>query len=110
MALRWSEDWHFLTVTNASELHIPDWDLELTEGPNFEFDNVYNLQLTEGISAKFRFTRLYTIHLLHTFFPSIMISVSSIVSVFVPSDLVPGRMGLVITAFLSMISLFNGAR
>ena len=47
---------------------------------------------------------------MQTFLPSVMISCGSVLSVFVSPRLVPGRMGLCITAFLAMISLFNGAR
>merc|ERR1712228_586518 len=39
-----------------------------------------------------------------------MLSVVSASSVFIPSEIVPGRMALCITSFLSLISLFNGAR
>ena len=65
---------------------------------------------TDGAWLQFNFARIATNHLMHTFFPSTMLCMGSIMSVFVPSDLVPGRMGLCITSFLSMISLFNGAR
>ena len=49
-------------------------------------------------------------HLLQSFIPSMMLSVTSAASVYIPSDIVPGRMGLCVTSFLSLISLFNGAR
>ena len=49
-------------------------------------------------------------HILQTFIPSMMLSLASAASVFIPADVVPGRMGLCITAFLSKIALFNGAR
>merc|ERR1712228_980697 len=39
-----------------------------------------------------------------------MVSIASAASVFIPSDIVPGRMSLCVTSFLSLISLFNGAR
>ncbi len=93
-----------------SKLYIPDWDLEIEMGTKFNITNDYEDSVNDGIQAVFKFRRIYTIHLMHTFFPSVMIALSSVLSVFVPSDLVPGRMGLCITAFLSMISLFNGAR
>merc|ERR1719273_1460439 len=56
------------------------------------------------------FKRPLTNHLFQTFIPSMMLSVASASSVFIPSDVVPGRMALCITSFLSLISLFNGAR
>ena len=49
-------------------------------------------------------------HLLQTFLPSAMITLTSAASVFIPSDMIPGRMGMCVTSFLSLISLFNGSR
>ena len=63
-----------------------------------------------GVSFVLKFHRLYSSIMLHTYLPSILLCICSVLSVYVPSDLVPGRMGLCITAFLSIISLFNGAR
>ncbi len=93
-----------------SRLYIPDWGVQFEIGSNYSYKNEYEGEVNDGIQLDFHFTRVYTIHLMHTFVPSIMIALSAVLSVYVPSDLVPGRMGLCITAFLSMISLFNGAR
>ena len=54
--------------------------------------------------------RPLTNHFLQTFIPSMMLSVISAASVFIPLEIVPGRMALSITSFLSLISLFNGER
>ena len=54
--------------------------------------------------------RALTGHFLQTFLPSMMLCTVSTGSIFIPSHIVPGRMGLAITSFLSLISLFNGAR
>ncbi len=108
VALNWYEDPS--ETTKTEKLFVPEWVLQLRAGPDFVFFNRYNAQQTGGVGVELQFSRVFTIHLMQTFFPSIMIALSSVVSVFVPSDLVPGRMGLCITAFLSMISLFNGSR
>ena len=60
-------------------------------------------------SMKYNLKRPVANHFLQTFIPSMMISLTSAASVFIPSDN-PGRMGMVITSFLSLVSLFNGAR
>ncbi len=108
--LSWSDDFPFLKVTDMEQLNVPDWTLDLEMGDDYTHFSPYYGETTTGVAAIFKFKRVYTIHLMHTFFPSVMIALSSVLSVYVPSDLVPGRMGLCITAFLSMISLFNGAR
>ena len=97
-------------TTNFGTIYTPHWVTEIKTGDNFFYFNEFTNENTDGIAIEFSFKRVFSIHLMHTFFPSIMIALSSVLSVFVPSDLVPGRMGLCITAFLSMISLFNGAR
>ena len=77
---------------------------------NFEvevFDIEYDGHFMENT---YLFRRPLTNHFLQTFIPSMMLSVASASSVFIPSDVVPGRMALCITSFLSLISLFNGAR
>ena len=53
--------------------------------------------------------RKLTNHFLQTFLPSMMLCLASTGSLFSPSHIVPGRMGLAITSFLSLISLFNGS-
>ena len=58
----------------------------------------------------FIFKRPLENHFLQTFIPSMMLSFSSAVSVFITPDIVPGRMGLCVTSLLSLITLFNGQR
>ena len=98
-------------LTDLSVYDVPDWNIALrtVHDPHHTFCT-HSGGKASGLSAEFAFRRLFTIHLMQTFFPSVMIMMCSAMSVFVPPELVPGRMGLCITAFLSMISLFNGAR
>ena len=54
--------------------------------------------------------RTLTNHILQTFIPSMMLCSASTGSLFIPQNIVPGRMGLSVTSLLSLISLLNGAR
>ena len=60
-------------------------------------------------SIKYNLKRPVANHFLQTFIPSMMISLTSAASVFIPSDY-NGRMGMLVSSFLSLVSLFNGAR
>ena len=55
----------------------------------------------------FIFKRPLENHFLQTFIPSMILSFSSAVSVFIPPDIVPGRMGMLITLFLILINSYN---
>ena len=85
---------------------------------DFLFENFSKNQIIQAIifaanvtrkSMKYNLKRPVANHFLQTFIPSMMISLTSAASVFIPSDN-NGRMGMVITSFLSLVSLFNGAR
>ena len=58
----------------------------------------------------YEFKRPLGNHFLQTFIPSMMLIWASAASVFIPSNIVPGRMGLCVATFLSLVTLFNGAR
>ncbi len=96
-------------VTGALKAAVWRVRLEVLENsPMFANPHTGTLSKTLGIGVHLR--RVFTYHLMQTFLPSIMISLGSVASVFIAPNLVPGRMGLCITACLSMISLFNGSR
>ena len=63
-----------------------------------------------GIKFEMVFQRMYSIEILQFYVPSVMLCIASACANFVPPELVPGRMGLCVTTFLSTISLFNGAK
>ena len=99
---------------NSVTLLTNDWDMEVKYGIPYLHDLVneltgvqYTISWADNI---YSFKRPLTNHFLQTFIPSMMLSVVSASSVFIPSEIVPGRMALSITSFLSLISLFNGAR
>ena len=115
-----TEEWHFkarnpkLNEFNSVTLLTSDWDMEVDYGIPYPHNLVneltgvqYTISWADNI---YSFKRPLTNHFLQTFIPSMMLSVVSASSVFIPSEIVPGRMALSITSFLSLISLFNGAR
>ena len=99
---------------NSVTLLTSDWDMEVNYGIPYQHDLEhemtgvkYRISLAENV---YMLKRPLTNHFLQTFIPSMMLSMISASSVFIPSKIVPGRMALSITSFLSLISLFNGAR
>ena len=99
---------------NQTNLLAKDWDVDVTYGSPYpvkiemeEFGVEFDLYFMVNT---YLFKRPLTNHFLQTFIPSMMLSIASASSVFIPSDVVPGRMALCISSFLSLISLFNGAR
>ncbi len=94
-----------LAAEGAAQLLLPEYTVDFSYGGTFTTSRGY-----DGLSAELTFRRQSTIHLLQTFLPSVLLTLTSVFSVFVPSHLVPGRMGLCVTSFLSMIALFNGSR
>jgi hypothetical protein len=115
-----TKEWHFKTRDPKENdfksiiLLTSDWDMEINHGIPYPQDFVHELtgvQYTISWADNiYLFNRPLTNHFLQTFIPSMMLSVVSASSVFIPSEIVPGRMALSITSFLSLISLFNGAR
>ena len=107
--------WHFVVNGfNSTNIFTNDWEVEVTYGEPYVAnvkDEVTGInQSVLWANNVYLFRRPLTNHLLQTFVPSFMLSIASASSVFIPSNIVPGRMSLCITSFLSLISLFNGAR
>ena len=115
-----TKEWHFkirdpkVNDFKSIILLTNDWDMEIKHGIPYPQDIVHELtgvQYTISMADNiYSFKRPLTNHFLQTFIPSMMLSMISASSVFIPSEIVPGRMALSITSFLSLISLFNGAR
>ena len=96
-------------TTDVDKLDAADYTVSLERRANYVHSSKSGSS-TGGVAFALVFKRVNSNIILHTYLPSILLSIASLLSVFVPSDLVPGRMGLCITAFLSTVSLFNGAR
>merc|ERR1712228_878979 len=114
--LVWKTDkWLFnMKRFTSTKVHISDWKVfpQYDEPFNTSFPlpatgTMFNCTLA---MTPYLFKRPLGNHFFQTFIPSMMLSLASAASVFIPSNIVDGRMGLCITTFLSLISLFNGAR
>ncbi len=96
------------------EFKVYDKHMEVTSdglGAKLEYGTLSKKKVkNQKRNLLFSFSRVYTVHISHTFFPSFIISLTSILSLFVPDHLVPGRMSLCVTSLLTMISLFNASR
>ena len=115
-----TDEWHFksrnpkVNEFNSITLLTNDWYMEVIYGIPYPYDLedeltgvLYRISFAENV---YLLKRPLTNHFLQTFIPSMMLSIVSASSVFIPLEIVPGRMALSITSFLSLISLFNGAR
>ena len=69
-----------------------------------------NSEQYPGLSVKLALQRKLPFHLTQTYVPSIIFIAVGWISFFVPSDAVPGRMGLCITTLLTLTSMFNNVR
>ena len=98
--------------TAPEALHVSGFKVHLSPVVSYNVTKVVkNKEMTlNGARFSVVLKRVYSNHVLHTYIPSLMLCIASTCSLFVPSDLIPGRMGLCITTFLSIISLFNGAK
>ena len=64
----------------------------------------------QRLTFELTFKRDMSGHLMHFYLPSIILCASSLMSLFIPSDLLPARMSLAATTCLSMITLVVGAK
>ena len=87
----------------------PDWSIEIFLGDC----NLSDEKKAPGkncFSVDLILKRKTSNHILHTFVPSIMLSIASGTSIYIPCEHMPARMGLSVTTCLSMITLFVGAQ
>ena len=81
----------------------PDWSVQLQRDQCQIIDK-------QCFSIKIVLHRKTSDFLLHTFVPSMMLSIASGASLFIPRDYMPARMGLSVTTCLSAITLFVSAQ
>ena len=65
---------------------------------------------SDGLIIEIKFVRLFTVYIWQVFMPSLLLCIVSTLSTFIPSHLVPGRMSLSVTSFLTLVALFTSAR
>ena len=78
----------------------PDWKAFLRKG------NCNGISKQICFSLDLVLKRKISNHIFHTFIPSILLALASTTSLYIPSDHMPARMSLSVTASLSMITLF----
>ena len=100
--IQWDES--LLEPTNIKDLNLPDWVIDVKNGiENDDFARSGTLVVLE-------FERVKSKHVLHTFIPSILLSIITVLAGIIPSHQSPERTTICVTTFLSMISLFGSAK
>ena len=100
-------DWY---KTNQEQLKHPDWNITVSE-TTLIYKNVSIYSgMSQGINFNLTFKRDSWDHLMHFYLPSLILCTASMMSLFIPMDLLPARMSLAATTCLSMITLVIGAK
>ena len=99
-----SED-KMLKESDIHKAYHPDWKISLKPNacPKRDENKVC-------FSVDLILERKTSNHILHIFVPSIMLSIASGTSLFIPNEYMPARMGLSVTTCLLMITLFVNAQ
>ena len=107
-----------LEVENSSDIEVIPLHLSEIKSETAEWiftvstlDLHKNHQGTHGhgIDIEFRLKRKSLRNLITIYFPSILLSITSALSLYIPKELTPARMSLSITSFLALIAHFRGA-
>ena len=65
---------------------------------------------SHGLKFEIKFKRLVAVYIWQIYMPSLLLCIASTSSVFIPSQIVPGRMSLTVTSFLALVALFGNKR
>ena len=65
---------------------------------------------SDGLQFEIKFKRLVAVYIWQIYMPSLLLCIASTSSVFIPSQIVPGRMSLTVTSFLALVGLFGNKR
>ena len=60
-----------------------------------------------GLEIRLKLSRRLSLHITQTFIPSSMFVLISWLSLFIPPELVPGRMALCVTTLLTLVTMFS---
>ena len=104
--IQWDES--LLEPTNINDLNLPDWDINVSNG--IEKDNTDDNFVRSGILIVLEFERVKSKHVLHTFIPSILLNIITVLAGIIPNNQTPERTTICVTTFLSMIALFGSAK
>lgn len=107
MKLRWSDS----GVTLNPELKLLQYNLgqplELEESDGYMPEKVGNFS---RLTVYFRFERQIGHHLIQTFAPSSLVVMLSWFSFWLGLDAIPGRVTLLVTCMLTLVTMFTGLR
>ena len=65
---------------------------------------------SDGLQFEIKFKRLVAVYMWQIYMPSLLLCIASTSSVYIPSQIVPGRMSLTVTSFLALVALFGNKR
>ena len=115
----------FQTFLN-DEMHTPDDPNHEELYDYYNYDDYMNLSYynktemdtsaekewnySDGLLFKIKFRRLVSVFIWQIYMPSLLLCIASTLSVYIPSQIVPGRMSLSVTSFLALVALFGNAR
>lgn len=107
LRLRWAED----GVTLNPELKLLQYNvgqpLELMETTGYMVEREANFS---RLVMYFRFERQIGHHLIQTFAPSILVVMLSWFSFWIGLDAIPGRVTLLVTSMLTLVTMFTGLK
>ena len=107
-----------LEVEDSNDIQVIPIHLSETQSETAEWvftvstrDLYQNHQGTRGhgIDIEFRLKRKSLRNLITIYLPSILLSITSALSLYIPKELTPARMSLSITTFLALVTHFRGA-
>jgi hypothetical protein len=75
-----------------------------------EMDASEEWNYSDGLIFRIKFKRLVSVFMWQIYMPSLLLCIASTLSVYIPSQIVPGRMSLSVTSFLALVALFGNAR
>ena len=102
-------DYYSNYVDNVTETE--DLDLKiLTFCDESELDKPEDWDFSDGLQFEIKFKRLVAVYIWQIYMPSLLLCIASTSSVFIPSQIVPGRMSLTVTSFLALVALFGNKR
>ena len=73
-------------------------------------DSAEEWNYSDGLIFRIKFKRLVSVFMWQIYMPSLLLCIASTLSVYIPSQIVPGRMSLSVTSFLALVALFGNAR
>ena len=99
--------WFRPPVLGSQSLNLDNHKVRMGHhfSPRHHFTQTY-----PGLVVRLALQRKIPFHITQTYIPSIIFIIVAWISFFVPSDAVPGRMGLCITTLLTFTSMFNTVR